>query len=414
MDYTKLGALGKAALNTATKAPAKEIAAAQDQMLGALVAYRQMGALEKAAEHLKINPEQFVRGYAGDQRSANAVRKTMQEQENVAKGLPASPGRRKVMKQAASAALQSQLPGGGLVSHLASPLEEGLARSLSEAGIPQVNPRDISSKLHSFITEGNMGDELHDIGSELIYPKLLDHTMEHFYPKDKLHHLNSAVDKLIKHPWDGVDEYTSAGDLLYSGELSRALKGKRPSSLDPEEWVDLKDSFKSHSLTPEELSALEHLEKKVMPSPTEGMDAVMVRGSMGEPPTGSQKEFNRWVDEHANKYDEINWDDGFGDYLDNYGGRYDSSGSPVQMTAPKVEARPLPQYSSDPLPRDPNSSYWRSYGDNASHIMKQGPFWNVSPEVQELLGGVLDQFKLPASGFFNLSPEWVRAIKGIK
>lgn len=283
----------KSGLKSATPL-VKDIPMAEDQSLGALVAFRMQGQLEKAAETLKVDPTQFTRAYAGDKRSVKPALKQLQEQENLSQGLPASPGRRKVLKQAASAALQSQVPGSLVSKVLSTPLDEGIARASMEANLPQIiDPDLMSQKLFDFMTRGNIGDEIYDMGVEKTFPTLIQHSMKHFYPQDKLPYLNSAMDKLMK---NNGDDFADAGDLLYANELSKALKGKRPSYIDPEDWDEVKANFKNHPLNPEELEAIRYFEKKTLPSPVEGMDEAWE--SMGDPPTTSMRDFNKWIQGH--------------------------------------------------------------------------------------------------------------------
>jgi len=290
-----IGGLGKIATKQAKKVKPTQINEAQDEMLGALVAMRQTGALEQAAKQLKLNPEQLVRGYAGDQRSANAVRKTLQEQENVAAGLPANPGRRKVLKQAAGAAVQSQIPG-SLVSKLVNPLDEGMARAMQEANIPLIDPQLVSTKLTDFMLSGNLMDEMHDMGSELAFPQLLKHSVGNFYPREQLPYLNSALDKLMNlNKQLGDDLMDSPGDLMYYQSLSKALKGKKPKDMEIDDWEILSPHIPELGISPQELEAIKHFERKALPFPGEMMDDLLDNGNLVSPPTTNMKEFNRWI-----------------------------------------------------------------------------------------------------------------------
>lgn len=126
----------KSVLTAIKEAPEllKAIPTAQENSLGALIAYRQQAQLAEAAKHLNVNPETFIGAYLGDQRSIPSALRALQEQENLKAGLPPNPGRRKVLKQAASTAIQSQLPGGSVVKRLlsTSPDPTSLATTPSE------------------------------------------------------------------------------------------------------------------------------------------------------------------------------------------------------------------------------------------------------------------------------------------
>lgn len=230
-----------------------------------------------------------------------------------------SPQRRKFLKQVASTAIQSQMPGSitsQVMKGITPSMQEGMARAAAESNLTPLVPA-ISKKLTDFLLSGNLGDELNEIGSVATYPALTRHVLTHFYPPNQLSALESAIKKLddfdvqIRETglFNGDQIYGDLPEWMHFGELSNALEsGVIPKSMTnatKRGWPVLK----SHSLTPEELDAVKAFEK-ISPHYSEGMDDIAKQQLMPtEAPTTSLKDFQDWIIQHENYLDQLDYGD---------------------------------------------------------------------------------------------------------
>jgi len=206
-----------------------------------------------------------------------------------------SPTRRKILKQAVASAVRASVP-----DQIAQPL---MKMATKEILTPQVNPELLGASLKDLIFEGNMGDELYDIGSGDVYGDIIKSFIAKSFPKEHLSHLDSAFPKLrqladheftYEIPQGGADTHTmDLGYDIFSGDLPRMFDNIfEENNYDEALQPLILEKIKELGFTPEEVQAIRKLDE-TMPRSMEEMDILIDPKTV--PYDLSPKELQKWI-----------------------------------------------------------------------------------------------------------------------
>lgn len=210
-----------------------------------------------------------------------------------------SPARRKILKQAVATAARASVP-----DQIAKPLMAMIQKELLTPTPKVVDSELLGNSLRNLIYEGNMGDELYDIGSGDAYGDIVKSFIAKTFPKEHLPHLDSAFPKLrqladhefiYELPGGGADTHTmDVGSDIFQGALPKMFKGEfEEHDYDSDALQKLiSEKIKELNFSPEEVRAIEALDE-TMPRSMEEMDTLIDPKNV--PYDLSPKELQEWI-----------------------------------------------------------------------------------------------------------------------